>query len=343
MKLPPYVQFFRDRHGEPRLYLRKKGLPRVKLPNPAKDKQAFVRAYTAALNGPRETAKDVKAGTLDALIVEYLGSNDFRELKPASRKSYRIALNKLRLRDGAKAQVHKITHQHIARLRDEIAAKTPGMASLMLKVVKLLMRFAVERGYRADNPAREVRGVKLGSHRSWTDAELLQFEDRWPRGTRQRLVYELALYTGQRRGDIAAMTWNDFQKGVIHVVQEKTGEKVWIPAHPSLLEELALAPRRHAVIVSTPRGKSYSAGYLGQDFALAIEAAGLPDDCVMHGLRKAVSRLLAENRATDEEIMAVTGHRSRGEVSRYTRDANKKTLAGTAIERLPVKPVKPAT
>lgn len=340
MKLPPYVQMFRDRTGKPRLYFRKAGLPRVALPNPAKDKQAFVKAYSAALNAHRAPVRDLKAGTLEALIVEFLASNDFRELAPASQKTYRIVFNMLRLRQGASAPVDRITHQHIAKLRDELAVKTAGMASLTLKVFKRLMRFAVERGYRTDNPAREVRGVKTGHYRSWTDAELLAFEEKWPRGTRQRLVYELALYTGQRRGDIATMTWADYQGGVIHVVQEKTGEKVWIPAHPSLREELELVQRRHAVIVSSPRGRAYTADYLGRDFAKAIEGAGLDDECVLHGLRKAMSRLLAENRATDEEIMAVTGHRSRQMVSLYTRDANKKVLAGTAIERLPVKRVK---
>jgi integrase len=69
-------------------------------------------------------------------------------------------------------------------------------------------------------------------------------------------------------------------------------------------------------------------------FADAIEEAGLPDACVMHGLRKTAAKTLAEVGCTAHEIMAVTGHRSLKEVQRYTKAADQKRMATAAIRRL---------
>ena len=68
-----------------------------------------------------------------------------------------------------------------------------------------------------------------------------------------------------------------------------------------------------------------------------IAAAGLPNRCVTHGLRKAAARRLAEAGCSEHQIMAITGHGSLKEVERYTKDAAQARLAKTAIERLPVR------
>ncbi|WP_442859439.1 tyrosine-type recombinase/integrase [Bosea sp. Tri-49] len=50
----------------------------------------------------------------------------------------------------------------------------------------------------------------------------------------------------------------------------------------------------------------------------AIDAAGLPERCVTHGIRKAAARRLAEAGCTAHEIASITGHKSLNEVQRYT-------------------------
>lgn len=338
MNFPPYVQAFRDRHGRVRLYLRKKGCARVALPDPADGKAAFVAAYTKALAGGVGPLRDVKAGTLDALITRYLGSNEFRSLKPNSRETYLSAINFLRSRKSIGAQVTAITRNHVRDLRDEIAADAPGKANLVLKVLRLLLAYALDRGDVTANVAAGLKRVKGGEYRSWTDAELLQFEAHWPRGTTPRLIYELALGTGQRRGDIAKMTWADIKEGVVYVCQEKTGEKVWVPAHASLSDELGRVSKKHAVVVATASGRGFSADYLGTQFAEAIARAGLPSACVLHGLRKAAARRLAEAGASDREIMAITGHTTSEMVTHYTKQADRKVLAMRGMDRLKDKP-----
>lgn len=53
-----------------------------------------------------------------------------------------------------------------------------------------------------------------------------------------------------------------------------------------------------------------------------------------HGLRKAAARRLAEVGCTTNEIASITGHATLQEVARYTKAAEQKRLAQTAIKRL---------
>lgn len=81
-------------------------------------------------------------------------------------------------------------------------------------------------------------------------------------------------------------------------------------------------------------GKPFSAAGFGNWMADKIAAAGLPDGCISHGLRKAAARRLAEAGCSTLEIMSVTGHKSISEVERYTRAAQQKGLAEQAIRQL---------
>jgi integrase len=69
----------------------------------------------------------------------------------------------------------------------------------------------------------------------------------------------------------------------------------------------------------------------------AAKVAGLPAECVAHGLRKAALRRLAEHGSTSKEMQAVSGHKTLGEIERYTRQADQQRLAKAAIGNLPDK------
>ena len=81
-------------------------------------------------------------------------------------------------------------------------------------------------------------------------------------------------------------------------------------------------------------GSAFDADSLRHWFAAAIDDAGLPDDVVMHGLRKKAACMLADGLCSTLEIMAITGHKSLKEIERYTREANQKRLASAAILKL---------
>jgi integrase len=115
-------------------------------------------------------------------------------------------------------------------VRDFLDDMTSGPAAWnnWLKILRVLINHANEQEVMDNNPTLGIKKNAEGLRRAWTDAERAQFEARWPAGTRQRLAYSIALCTGQRRGDIAAMTWDNIisvlEKDYLHVVQEKTGQ-----------------------------------------------------------------------------------------------------------------------
>ncbi len=79
--------------------------------------------------------------------------------------------------------------EHIVKL---MAARKPGSANGLQKVLRMMMQHAIETGLRADDPTRDIRAiiVKTDGHHSWTESEIEQFEERhaigssMPSGTR---------------------------------------------------------------------------------------------------------------------------------------------------------------
>jgi integrase len=62
------------------------------------------------------------------------------------------------------------------------------------------------------------------------------------------------------------------------------------------------------------------------------DEAGLPQ-CSSHGLRKLAATRLANAGCEDREIMAITGHKSVAEVSRYTKARDQALLAERAMAK----------
>ena len=330
----PYVKPERDRQGRVKYWYFRRGGRRWRLPGEPESKEwlaEYYRLKSATASTPAAAATALIAGSLKALAHEYYASPEFRERKPGTQRVYRLVIDELVAKHGHKP-VALIERRHVKRWRDA-RAETPGMANMVVKVASVLFMFAVESEYRRDNPAAKIKLFRLGEHRAWSPEELARFEARWKPGTMQRRAYAIARYTGQRCGDVAAMTRRSRKHGVIHVRQQKTGKTLAIREHHQLTAELARGEHGHMSLLVREDGSSFDGESLSPWFAEAIEAAGLPDDCVMHGLRKVAARDLADAGCTEHEIASVTGQ-SLSEVQRYTKAADQGRLAAAAILKL---------
>lgn len=330
-----YVQAFQDRHGTWRYYFRKPGSARVALKgNPGSAE--FMADYNAALSSAPLPVKGAEAGegTFAALVDDYLTSVYFKRTKASSQNVTRGIITRF-----AKAHGHRMVAQmkrkHVEAIISGLS-DTPAAANNLLRRLRMLMKFAIGRELVQSDPSAGIPFFKEGTHHTWTDAELLQFEEHWPIGSRQRTGYALALYTGQRRSDVAKMTWRDYdaKAGTIWVRQDKTGAELLIPVHPALKAALEAWPRNHVAILANEKGQGTSVQGFGNFMGEAITKAKLPARCVLHGLRKAAARRLAEAGCTTLQIMAVTGHRTMAEVERYTEQAQQLPRARDAISRL---------
>jgi integrase len=226
----------------------------------------------------------------------------------------------------------------VRKIIEEIGATRPGMANLTAKVLRALLRYAVDTGWRTDNPVSGIKLYRLGTHHTWTDAELAAFEAHWALGTRERLAYSLLLFLGQRVGDTARMRRQDIAEGCVNIVQEKTGVALSIPIHPKLHEALKAGPTKGMHLIGDQHGRAISRQALTDLIKRAAKAAGLGPECVPHGLRKAVLRRIAERGGSAKEIAAVSGHKSLGQVERYTAAADQRMLSKAAIRKISDEP-----
>jgi integrase len=332
----PYVNAQRSRQGRPKYWYFRRNGRRWRLPDEPFS-PAFMAEYqrllAATAPGTPTPAAALPPGSFGAVVLDYLASPEFRATRPSTQRMYRLVLERLAEMHGHKP-IALLERRHI-KAWFNARSKTPGMANMIVSVVRALLSYAVENEYRRDNPARDIKKFKLGEHRAWTDEECATFERRWPAGSRQRRAYMLAKFTGQRCGDIAAMTRAHRSKdGYIRVVQQKTGEPLWIPEHQDLTAELALMREGHMSLVTNADGGAFDGHNLSTWFGRVIESAGLPEDCVLHGLRKNAAQMLAEADCSIHQIASVTGHRSLKEIERYTRGVDQKRLATAAIHRL---------
>jgi integrase len=332
MKRPPkFVQAFIDRTGKSRFYFRRAGFKSVPLPGLPWSPQ-FMEAYEAALSGqPTQIgAGRTVQGSVSAAIIGYYRDQSFLTLAPSTQRSVRGILEHFREEHGGK-RVALLQRQHIITL---LRSKKRFAARHWLMAIRALMKYAVETGLREDNPAIGVKlpNLKTDGYHSWTEAEIEQFEQYHGAGTGARLALTLLLYTGQRRSDVIRMGRQHIRDGVLHVRQQKTGTDLAIPIHAILAAIIAETPADHLTLLTTQKGKPFSAAGFGNWFRDRCNEAGLRH-CSAHGLRKAAARRLAEAGCTMHEIAAITGHASLSEVQRYTKAVDQARLARAAMDK----------
>lgn len=334
----PYVKEYTDDCGIRRRYFRRKGFKGGPLPGPIGSSE-FLEAYQAFMAGkPAPLARPPSGpGTFGRLISAYYGWTEFTNLKAPSKKLYRYALEPLREKHGHRA-LSTMNRENLVSVIEKIGERAPGMANLTRAVLQKMLKCALERNEIRENPlAKKVTPYKIGTHHTWTDAELEQFEAKWPLGTRQRLAYALLFYTGQRSGDVVRMTRGDVSEGRIRVKQEKTGAELKIKIHPDLARAIKAGPAKGLNLIGDEHGRPIKRAALSHLMRQAIRAAGLPARCVPHGIRKATLRTMAEAGSSSKRLAAVSGHKTTKELDRYTAAADQQTLADDGIASMPTR------
>ena len=331
-----------DRYGNLRFYVRIPGQKKIRL-SAAPTTEEFYQAYRRAI-GERDALDPdgkIKAGSFRALVTKYLASAKFRSLDPDSTQSWqRRALEDICGNYGH-CQVETMRGKHVRAIRNEkIDARLPAAGNERLKAMRSMFKWAVDEEECENNPTIGVQkhNYQTDGHHSWTDDEMAQYRAFYPLGTRQRVAIDLVSYTSCRREDVARFGPQHRRNGRLVYRQAKNEHRnpidLDIPVHPKLAESLDACPHLHLTYLVTDSGKPFSAKALGNRFKEWCRAAGLPDRCTLHGVRKHTAAALAEEGATPHQIGSVTGHSSLKELERYTRKARRKRLATEAVAKL---------
>jgi len=348
-KLPKGVSVDRDRFNNVRLYFRKAGYPKVRLREEPGTKAFDLEVACARLGlpyepenqNPQAESPKVKPGSLQWLLQQY----KTRARDTVSEDTFVRRAKMLEEICDSRTSKHRrgdlpykaMEKRHITEVRDALR-DTPGARNNVVKALSALFDWAEKNGLINLNPAHGISRVKADqSHHAWTVDEVHQFETKHPEGSKARLFLHLALFTGLRISDLAQVGRQHIQNGWLKYRPTKTQYSssviVEFPILPPLQETINSSETGDLTLLISDHGRPFTKNGLGNRVRKWCDAANLAH-CSAHGLRKAGATIAAENGATDDELMAIFGWTTKQQTTLYTRNANRKRLAGNAIHKL---------
>lgn len=254
LELPPYVNHVRARGKDYFYYHPGRGTDGasagVRLPGTPHETE-FWSEYRR-LHGEGEPAGQLR--TIGALIDAYLKSPEFERLAPKTGEAYSSRLAKVR-RLWAERPAAEIRSADVPKLRDDLAGEQSA-PNETLASLSAVFSCSIPRELRDANPCKGVPRIAKGyAFAPWPDDKIALLKTYAPQPIYWAAM--LALYTGQRRGDVLRMMWSEIDRGLILVRQGKTGKRLWRPMHTRLREILAEIPRNRAHSPTSALGRPW--------------------------------------------------------------------------------------
>jgi integrase len=267
-------------------------------------------AFVAAFNKAIAEAKSPIAGDLKSLIAAYVKSTDFTKLAERTKRDYLRLLAVIEEKYGRMPLSllgTKAARAQLLAWRDTLAAKSERQADYAWTVLARVLSWAKNRGLIETNPC--VKGGRIyeadRTDRIWTDEHEAAFMASAP--VHLRMALQLALWTGQRQGDLLSLPWSAYDGETIRLRQSKTATRVSVPVGKPLKEMLDAAPRRAKTILTNMDGEAWTADGFRSSWRKACAAAGVTG-VTFHDLRGTAVTRLALVECTVPEIATLTGH-----------------------------------
>ena len=287
-------------------------------------------------------------------VREYFNSWVARKKPETAPSTYRFYHDKAQrflnwLGNHADQQIALISRDDIHAFRSaELARVAPRSVNHAIKFLRMVFKTAKEDGkYHDENPAAGVKVAKLGDgnrRRGFTIPEIRRVlkiaNDEW------RSLIFFGLYTGQRLGDLARLTWQnvDLECDEIRFISRKTGRTMIIPIAPPLraqIEKLPAGDNPHQPL--HPRAfasaeKSGAVKTLSRQFHELLADAGLTtrkahrrseaapgrdgpresSPISFHSLRHTATSLMKNAGINASVVMDIIGHESEAVSAHYT-------------------------
>ena len=279
-------------------------------------------------------------GTVLSVLTQYQASEDFRGLADSTRRSYVALITRIEKDFGdfpLSALTDRRTRGVFMVWRDEIAASAGRrQADYAWTVLARVLSWSFNRGLVAANPCERGGRLNRGGGRAekvWTDVDEAAFLERAPAHLHLPLL--LALWTGQRQGDLLRLPWSAYDGTRIRLRQSKTGTPVSFKVGAPLKAALDATPKRSTIILTNSDGKPWTSDGFRASWGKACKAAGVVG-VTFHDLRGTAVTRLALVGCMEAQIAAITGHSLRDVCS--ILDANylhrDPALADAAITKL---------
>ena len=295
----------------------------------------FIASYNEA------AAQKIKApkGQLLSLLQSYQASDDFRQLAQRTRDDYAGIIEHVIEPEYSdfplSALGDKRTRGVFLEWRDKLALKSRRQADYSWNVLARVLSWSKNRGYISNNPCERGGRIYRGSRaeKIWTADDEATF--RKSSSAHLHLPLLLALWTGQRQGDLLRLPWSAYDGTHIRLKQSKTGCRVVIPVGAPLKAALDSTAKRSTIILTTAEGKPWTPDGFRSSWRKACSKAGIVG-VTFNDLRGTAVTRLALADCTEAEIATITGHslrdvRSILDTHYLYRDA---ALAESAIRKL---------
>ena len=294
----------------------------------------FIHSYNEAVARKVATPQ----GTLLAPLRAYQTSAEFSGLAERTRLDYVRHIKTIE-KDLGDFPLAGLTDRRTRGIfmawRDRLAVNSRRQADYAWQVLRRVLSWALDRGLVLANPC--VRGGRLyhGSRadKIWSAEHEAAFLKRAPEYLRLPLL--LALWTGQRQGDLLRLPWSAYNDTHIRLRQSKTGARVVIPVGAPLKAALDAAQKHGPLILTNSLRRPWRSHSFQVAWAKAAAQAGIVG-VTFHDLRGTAVTRLAVVGCTEAEIATITGHSLRD--VRSILDANylhrDPMLAENAIRKL---------
>lgn len=285
--------------------------PTVKLAGKRGARDRAKDALQAIADG-KDPGQDRQAQRRDAGLVETV-IEDFAARHLANLKDGDKAHRMLKadvLPAWRHRRIRDITRRDILGLIEDKAESAPVGANRLLAWVRRMFGWAADRGIIEYNPAlrlpkptRETSRERVLSDDEiraiWKDCET----DGWPFGN----LVQIALLTGQRRGEVGMMRWEDVQDGVWTLPATKSGRTHQVPLSKPAQAILDSLPRRSEYVFPGRRGQPF-ASWSSAKAKIAPKIA----PWTLHDLRRTTASRLAGLGVAPHVISRVLNHAETG-------------------------------
>jgi integrase len=266
--------------------------------------------FIASFNAAAATKVAPPEGRLLALLQSYQKSQDFLGLRERTRADYvkHIAKIEQKFRDAPlKALSDPRTRGVFLDWRDELALTSKRQADYTWQVFKLILNWAKDRGKITVNPCEGGGRVYHGTRVDfvWSVEDEAAFLEHAP--PQLHLPLLLALWTGQRQGDLLRLPWSAYDGATIRLRQSKTGARVAIPVAAPLKAALDAAKKHGPLILTNSQRRPWESHSFQAAWGIAMRKAGIVG-VTFNDLRGTAVTRLALVGSSEAEIASITGH-----------------------------------
>lgn len=279
----------------------------------------------------------IRPGTVKALSNAWQRDPGFRALAPRSQAEHVYHLRGIEEWAG-RFPVRALTRKAIrAWLGAQEAERGRYHVYHAAATLRRLLSYAHDEGEIDVHPALKLRvGAPDSRRQTWTDAQV----DALCAAAHKAGLASVALAAramwalAQRPNDVLTLPLAAWDGQRIGLRQSKTGAVVTIKPLPELRAELERRPRGDslALIVCERTGRPWRLNHFQKAFAKLRDKAGLPSTLQARDLRRTGATNLGRAGCTDDELRAITGHRTRGVVGVYVLPDSR--YADAAIAKL---------